>query len=251
MAARVACEGVSGYRMKPAPVTRSKGGWRRKPRRITPFVIENYWPGTQRLATLRRMWPMWKPNWMIVDAVNRWPAPRAVTVWQCKLMASHLKLRRPRNIGAFTRACQELGPETTKLRLRYRSSVTAFVRIAPAQPERASKLRKVGRKPKPKALPGDGRLFATGLSMGRSPRAVLTPAEVRSKEIKRRNIRIRAIYRHGTDARTLAKRFGLSHHTIYTICEGARRKKPPANSSCVRIVVVGQCSATENEGSRI
>lgn len=132
------------------PVTRSKGGYRRKPRRITPFVVDTYWPGNQRVACLRRHWGSYKPWWQILDLINRFPAPRPVSHWQCKMMASHLNLRRPIDIGAMTKVFLEIGPATGALRVRNRGPAPARVYMyEPAQPEHESKLRKVGRKPKP------------------------------------------------------------------------------------------------------
>ncbi len=206
--------------MRPAPVTRSKGGHRRKPRRITPFIIENYWPGKQRVRTLRRTWPLYKPAWMIVDMLNRVPAPRPVTIWQLRMMASHLKLRRPKNISPFTREMNTFDPGSMSVRL----AGVQYLRnpnTGPVRPESANKLRKVGRKPKPKPI-GTGRLYAPGLSMGRVRRVPLTPAQVKRKALIARNASIRALYRNGATAKVLGARFGLSHHSIYGICTPGR-----------------------------
>lgn len=129
---------------------RSRGGWRIKPRRITPFVVENYWPGGRRVAALRRHWGSYKPWWEILERINRHPAPRPVTHWQAKMMASHLGLRRPRDIGPMTKIFHEIGPETGALRVRNRGAAppVAFL-YEPVKPEHPGKLRKVGRKPKP------------------------------------------------------------------------------------------------------
>lgn len=139
-------------RIVPKPVTRSKGGFRRKPRRITPFVIENYWPGGQRVAALRRHWGSYKPFWEVVDRINRFPAPKPVTQWQCWLMASHLGLRRPSDIQKMTKVFTDIGPETGALRVRNRGQspgANDHYKYDPVRPEHEGKLRKVGRKPKP------------------------------------------------------------------------------------------------------
>jgi hypothetical protein len=138
----------------PKPVTRSKCGHRRKPRRITPFVVDNYWPGGQRVAALKRHWGSYKPWWEIVERINRFPAPKSVNRWQCWLMASHLGIRRPVDISSFTRINAALGPDIMAIRVRNRGpSPPLLYMYEPVQPESALKLRKVGRKPKPPKPP--------------------------------------------------------------------------------------------------
>jgi hypothetical protein len=138
-------------RIVPKPVTRSKGGYRRKPRRITPFVIDNYWPGGQRVASLRRHWGSHKPCWDIIDRINAFPAPKLVTEWQCRMMASHLGLRRPPDSRAFAANNRKMDAATIALRVRNRGpQPQPMYAYEPVPPDHAGKLRKVGRKPKPK-----------------------------------------------------------------------------------------------------
>lgn len=111
-------------------------------------MIENYWPGTSRVGVLRRHWPSYKAWWDIIDMVNRFPAPKPVTRHQCRLMASYLGLRRPRDIGPVTKIAGRIGPETHALRVRNRGAgVTPLYGHEPVKPESEKKLRKVGRKP--------------------------------------------------------------------------------------------------------
>ena len=137
----------------PLPVTRSKGGWRRKPRRVTPFVIENYWPG-ERLAILRSDWPRFVDSKTIVARLNEIPAPKPVTVWQCWIMAAHLKIRRPPRWIKYQHALRDLGVENAaviRARMAKELGRPPSYRSAPVQPETKNKLRKTGaRKSKPK-----------------------------------------------------------------------------------------------------
>lgn len=223
--------------MKKEPVTRSKGGWRRKPRRITPFVLTNYWSGRRRIMVLRQKWPGLEPSWMVVDAINRHAGPKPVTLWQCWLMASHLGIKRPVGFRAFNDMVHALGAENAAPRLRSARKAAQPARTGidsrMARPEATSKLRKVGRKPKPrvpKSKPARG--YTPGLSMGPSPIALaLDKRRTAQKARWYRNERIRWHFKRGKTAIWLAKRFGLTHWTIYTICDGARqgrrRRKPP------------------------
>jgi hypothetical protein len=159
----------------PLPVTRSKGGWRRKARRMTPFVIANYWPGTERLRILKRWWPSYLDAESIVRRINKFPAPKPVTVWQCKMMASHLRITRPMDFSSHIRDLVELGPLHVKPRLaRRQRAIRAGSKSAaalPARPESKRKLRKVGRKPLVKRKTKTKK-HARGLSMGRVKKAV-------------------------------------------------------------------------------
>lgn len=86
---------VAARRLLPRRTTKTKGGHSKKRRRITPFVISAYWPGTARATTLKKLWNTYTDIGTIIERINRHPAPRPVTVWQVRMMASHLRIRRP------------------------------------------------------------------------------------------------------------------------------------------------------------
>lgn len=159
--------------MKPPPVERSKGGWRRKPRRITPGTIANYWPTRKRVDTLRSLWPSYLPTGEIIERLNRYKAPKPVTLWQCWLMASRLKVRRPTDIRSKVHAVEKaVGKGNGAIRLAKVTSPEVEIRNAKrkrhligALVEPEGLLRKVGRKPKPKR-PKQPRLWSVGLGMG-------------------------------------------------------------------------------------
>lgn len=63
-------------------------------RRITPNMMIDYWP-EPRVALMRKLWPTYTFLEAIMDQVNDLEAPKKVTVWHCRMMAAHMKLRRP------------------------------------------------------------------------------------------------------------------------------------------------------------
>jgi hypothetical protein len=170
----------------PLPVTRSKGGWRRKPRRMTPYIIAAYWPGTRRLSVLKRRWPTYLDVESIVREINRLPASKPVTIWQCRMMASHLRIRRPPDFDRHRREFTMLGPLHMKPRLRRRQAeIRAGTKTAaaiPARPETERKLRKVGRKKVIKRK-GKARLHSRGLSTGRVGKVARKAKKRRSRAI--------------------------------------------------------------------
>ena len=176
---------------KPPEVTRSKGGWRRKPRRITPYVIAAYWPGTERLLVLRKLWPTFTDSSLIIEAINKIPAPKNVNKWQCWLMASHLRLRRPEGSGAYRIRVRDLGLENAEpMRKRLHSLAPRKQKVPRrARPTTEKRLRKVGRKPKPKQAKVR-RTFSPGLSMtrpdGAGRKAVKRRKPAKSKVAKKR-----------------------------------------------------------------
>lgn len=168
----------------------TKGGWRTKNRRITPGMMENYW-NTLRFRRLRWHWPKYRPSWQVVDYINEVPAPKQVTLWLVKLMASHIGLRRPADIGVFTRESYNLGLEYAHKR---RVKANATVKLAPkpekrthAMAESVKPLKKVGRRKKP-PVPVVRHTSSPGLSMGRAylrripkPEAVAKRKYIRKK----------------------------------------------------------------------
>lgn len=151
-----------------------------------------------------------------MEEVNLHPAPKPVTLWQCKLMASHLEIRRPAGAASFARVFSGIQPVMLAQMAAMRSGQPPETGrpARQAKPELPAKLRKVGRKPKPKARKGNG--WAKGLSM-RTRR--------RRTAISLRNQRVRALYRNGRPAQQLARMFGLSRRSIYAICQGVRKQR--------------------------
>lgn len=234
----------SGRRVKPAPVTRSKGGWRRKPRRITPATIANYWP-PERLIILRERWPTYDLVWEILDKLNRVEAPKPTTVWQVRLMASRMKMRRPADIASVNKRAALLGVHNAR-------PFQARKQAEQPEPERRfnkvgcliepkSRLRKVGRKKNPvleKQLAK--RRHTIGLSnvfRSLAQARVGTAKRARRRKTAERNKDIRTRCRAGETRMDLAIAHGLTYGTIVKICAGidmaavkARKKRQAAYS---------------------
>jgi hypothetical protein len=164
---------------------------------MTPGTIANYWPGTERLTVLRKHWHSYREVDWIIERINRLPAPKPVTIWQCRLMASHLHVTRPADFNAHVRLARRLRAyrclhpderaELQELReramwLQFTTSNNVMGRPqVEARPEAESHLRRVGRKPKRKTKV---RGFATGLTAGRSTRAAVSRAAKRRSQAK-------------------------------------------------------------------
>jgi hypothetical protein len=176
---------------KPPPVERSKGGWRRKARRITPATVANYWAHRGRLDVLRATWPGYLPTDEILARINRFPSPKPVTVWQCKLMASRLKLRRPSDLrSTITIVEKAVGKGNGAIRLEKKTPRARKRHAVGTVVEPDSILRKVGRKPKLKR-PRIPRLWSVGLGMGRkAPKR----GTVRKRRRKSRAQRARGVH---------------------------------------------------------
>lgn len=214
-------------RLREPIVTRSKGGWRRKPRRITPHTIEQYWPGIARLNILRSYWTRYTRIEEIVEKINKKPAPRPVTVWQVRLMASHLGLRRPADFIGFWKVNGITRPDTLRIRLRKRDPGKPDFWDRIARPEPASLLRKVGRKPK---VPLPFKIRYRGASRGMKL-SFASPVEKRlgKKRIRDRrptywrNREIRDRYRAGATQVQLAVAYGLSFGHIIRLVDGINK----------------------------
>lgn len=167
----------------------TKGGWRTKNRRITPHMMENYW-NTLRFRRLRWHWPKYRPSWQVVDYINEVPAPKPVTLWLVKLMASHVGLRRPRDISGFTKASYDLGLEYAhKRRVKANATVKSDTRPktrSKAEVENKNLLKKVGRRKKP-PTPVNRRTFSPDMSMGHAPlRRIPKPETVAKRKYTRK-----------------------------------------------------------------
>lgn len=201
------------------PITYTKGGWLRKGRRITPHVIETYWP-TKRVDILRRWWPTFRPSYEIVDQLNRVATHKPVNRWMCWLMASHLELRRPERIGVVTRKMYALGPRNSGPMLKAETARSPRVK----QPRRRAEPESLPIRPKRKRKNAAIEMPITPFSAGMTTKTT-TERAIRKLTRTARKIRnswIKIGYAKGENAKALAKRHKLSERHVRQICRGIR-----------------------------
>lgn len=159
--------------------------------------------------------------------INTIPAPKNVTVWHCRLLASYVKLRRPRRLQAFWQVNGGFEPQTLALRLRNANGKLPQAKVLEYPKPDGRRLFKVGRKKLTnrekltQKRARKARMHSPGLTMPGNPRRTRENSERRFAR-KARDARIRNSYAKGTTAMKLAVRYGLALGTITRICNGVR-----------------------------
>lgn len=200
------------------PLSYSKGGWLRKPRRITPHVIDTYWP-TKRVHILRRWWPTFRPSFEIVDQLNRLTTHKPVNRWMCWMMASHLKIKRPARIGTVTRRVYALGPANSRIMIKAETARLPKVKHPKLKAEAAALPQRPVRRRKNAAIKIVP-TFTGGLTTkSTAERAV---RKLNRTQRKIRNAWIKIGYKRGKSAALLAQRHQLTERNVREICRGIR-----------------------------
>jgi len=219
---------------KSALRSKTKGGFRRKKRRITPWILDNYWP-IRRREVFSKLWRGYTPSWDIVDRLNQVEAPKPVNRWQLWLMASYMGIRRPTDLPWVHHSAGSRVPQGLVKRWSERNGSGVVDMAGRQRARRASayfldklptrKRRKRARKPKPPK-----KLHAPGLSMGRPPRrrrkrgqdVAMSPKQIAAKAMRERNRAIRVAVRRGADRRKIAALYGMDFKQTYRIAPASK-----------------------------
>lgn len=188
--------------------------WRgqKKKRRITPGVLANYWT-KNRLKQLRLRWRTWEWGDSILAKINSYPAPKPVTRWQIWLMASYLRIRRPRGFN------QLAVMHSTWPGLDLRAKIESAIRRSHNYPRDNNSAKwAIPEKLPPKRKRRKPRKHKKTLKTKNAHKTKIRPTHVRSSPLEERNRQIVAARARGLVYREIGAQFGVTATTVGHIC---------------------------------